>query len=121
MTLAEVTCGGTDTGMLRTTVLLFGLAAASPIVAGCDEEAQLLGRKFQAAGAAIQDPNLPGAMRSITDLGTDSRYYTMVRGWLAQQLKGDRSIVVSAGVGRKPRIEARIRFLEEAIRAIDLE
>lgn len=106
--------------MLRVALLLCA-AAASPSAGGGDEEAQQLGRKVQAAGAAILDPGLPGAMRVITDLGTDSRYYTMVRGWLSQQLKGDRSIVASAGAGRKPRIETRIRFLEEAIRAIDLE
>ena len=109
------------TGTLRPTILLFGLAAISPAVAGNDEEALHLGRQVQAAGAAILDPGLPGALRAITALGTDSRYYTMVRGWLTQQLKGDRSIVAAAGVGRKPRIEARIRFLEDAIRAIDLE
>ena len=97
------------------------LALASPAVAGDDEEARQLGRKVLAAAAAILDPNLPGAMRAITELGTDSRYYIMVRGWLDQQLKGDRSIVAAAGAGRNRFIEVRISFLEEAIRAVDLE
>ena len=92
-------------------MLLLCLIWANLAAAGGDEEAQQLGWQVRAAGA----------MRAITDLGTDSRYYTMVRGWLHEQLKGDRSIVAAAGAGVKPRLEARIRFLEKAIRAIDLE
>ena len=107
--------------MRQATILLLCLVSANFAVAGGDEEARQLGRKVTAAGAAILDPESTGAMRAITDLGTDSRYYTMVRGWLQQQLKGDRSIVAAAGAGVKPYIESRIRFLEDAIRAIDLE
>jgi len=107
--------------MRWTTMLLLCLIWGNLAAAGSDEEALQLGRQVQAASAAILDPELAGAMRAITDLGTDSRYYTMVRGWLHEQLKGDRSIVAAAGAGVKPRLEARIRFCEKAIRAIDLE
>lgn len=102
-------------------MLLFCLVSANLAAAGGDEEVQQLGRQVQAAAAAILDSEIAGAMRAITDLGTVSRYYTMARGWLHEQLKGDRSIVAAAGVGEKPHLEARIRFLEKAIRAIDLE
>jgi hypothetical protein len=45
----------------------------------------------------------------------------MVRGWLAYQLQADRSIA-AASRGQVPeQVTARIRFLEQAIRAIDLE
>lgn len=90
-------------------------------VAGGDGEALQLGRQVQAAGAAILDPESAGAMQAITDLGTDSRYYAMVRGWLLEQIKGDRSIVAAAGPGGHPHLETRISFLEKAVRAIDLE
>lgn len=106
--------------MLRALAFLLCLVGA-PALAGAEDEARGLGLKVQAAGEAILDPESPGAMRAVTELGTDSRYYTMMRGWLAQQLEGDRSIVAAAAAGSRPRIEARIRFLEQAIRAIDLE
>jgi len=87
----------------------------------CDEELTGLGRQVQAVHRAISDPATPGAMQAIRELGTDSRYYTMVRGWLAMQLKGDESIVAASGPGQRPKIEARIMFVNKALRAIDLE
>ena len=106
---------------MRQGVLFLLWLAAAPVFAGGNDEARQLGLKVQAVGDAILDPESPDAMRAVVDLGTDSRYYTMMRGWLAQQLEGDRSIVAAAAAGSRPRIEARIRFLEQAIRAIDLE
>lgn len=99
---------------------MFACLAATKAV-GCDEEVLELGRRVAAAGAAIRDPDTPGAMYSITELGKDSRHYTMVRGWLALQLHGDESIVAAGAEGERPDIEERIAFLKRAIRAIDLE
>lgn len=80
-----------------------------------------LGRRVQAVREAIQHPDAPGALEAITDLGHDQRYYVMVRGWLAWQRQGDMSIV-DASRGEVPEhIRTRIRFLDRAIRAIDLE
>jgi hypothetical protein len=86
-----------------------------------DREALELGYRVQAVREAIQNPEAPHALQAITDLGHDQRYYVMVRGWLAYQRQGDKSIV-DASRGQAPEhIGARIRFLDQAIRAIDLE
>ena len=86
-----------------------------------DQAALELGRRVEAVRKAIQHPEAPDALQAITDLGHDQRYYVMVRGWLAYQRQGDRSIV-DASRGQAPEhIKARVRFLDRAIRAIDLE
>ena len=71
--------------------------------------------------AVIRDPSAADAMATVTALGTDSRYYTMVRGWLMLALQGDQSILAASDPGERADIEARIDFLRRAIRAIDLE
>ncbi|HAJ91398.1 MAG TPA: hypothetical protein DCO71_02035 [Gammaproteobacteria bacterium] len=86
-----------------------------------DQASLELGRRVQAVQEAIQNPAAPGALQAITDLGHDQRYYVMVRGWLAYQRQGDKSII-DASRGQAPEhILARVRFLDQAIRAIDLE
>jgi len=84
-------------------------------------EACQLGERVQSVSAAIQDPSTPNALEVITDLGTDSRYYTMVRGWLAMRLQGDLSILRASDTVERPEVDARVAFLRIAIRAIDLE
>ncbi len=69
----------------------------------------------------IAQPNIPNALAIVTKLGHDSRYYTMVRGWLVQQLQNDRSIHDAQGNQTSSNIQQRISFLQKAIRAIDLE
>jgi len=86
-----------------------------------DQAALELGQKVLAIREALQNPGGPGAMQAVTDLGRDQRYYVMVRGWLAYQLAGDRSILAAAGGQARTAIRERIRFLEQALRAIDLE
>ena len=86
-----------------------------------DQAALELGRRVEAVRKAIQHPEAPDALQAITDLGHDQRYYVMVRGWIAYQRQGDMSIV-AASRGQAPEpVRARIRFLDRAIRAIDLE
>ena len=86
-----------------------------------DQAALELGRRVQAVREAIQHPEAPDALQAITDLGHDQRYYVMVRGWLLYQRQGDMSIA-DASRGQTPgHIRTRIRFLDRAIRAIDLE
>jgi hypothetical protein len=86
-----------------------------------DQAALELGYRVQAVQEAIQHPKAPNSMEAITDLGHDQRYYVMVRGWLAYQRQGDMSIA-AASRGQAPEpVRARIRFLDQAIRAIDLE
>jgi hypothetical protein len=87
-----------------------------------DGEALDLGRRVLAVQRAIANPQASNAMDAIVDLGTDSRHYVMVRGWLTMQLQGDLSILnAAADPGARPEIEARAAFLEAAIRNIDLE
>lgn len=86
-----------------------------------DKAAQELGRKVLAIQRALQNPKAPGAIKAVTELGHDSRYYVMVRGWLTQELAGAQSIR-DANRGQVPReLTERIAFLHQAIRAIDLE
>ena len=86
-----------------------------------DQTAMELGRKVLAVREAIQNPGGPKAMKAVTDLGGDQRYYVMVRGWLSYQLDGDRSIFHAAKGQIGDEVKQRIQFLEKAIRAIDLE
>jgi len=86
-----------------------------------DHEAMELGRKVLAVRQAIQSPGEAGAMLAVTELGHDQRYYVMVRGWLSFQLEGDRSILAAAGEQTPIEVRERITFLQQAIRAIDLE
>lgn len=86
-----------------------------------DQTAMELGRKVLAVREAIQNPGGPKAMKAVTDLGGDQRYYVMVRGWLSYQLNGDRSILHAAKGQTGDEVKQRIQFLEKAIRAIDLE
>jgi hypothetical protein len=87
----------------------------------CDAQALQLGYRVLAVRAAIHEPAAPGAMAAILELGTDSRYYVMVRGWLSMQLQADQSLLEVGGVAARPEIAARVEFLDSAIRALDLE
>ncbi|MEN8206648.1 MAG: hypothetical protein ABFS24_11615 [Pseudomonadota bacterium] len=86
-----------------------------------DAEAIELGYRVSAINEALQNPGAPGAMQAITDLGHEQRYYIMVRGWLMYQLQGDMNIVQAMQEQAPNTIRARIDFVKQAIRAIDLE
>ena len=86
-----------------------------------DQTAHDLGRKVFAVQQALKNPKAPGAMKAITDLGHDSRYYVMVRGWLVQELAGAESIRDANREKAPAELRERIDFLHKAIRAIDLE
>jgi hypothetical protein len=110
-------------------LLTFGVAVVFVVSLGTHaaessdqiDEATRIGQQVLAIKAALDNPGTPDAMQAVMDLGTDSRYYVMVRGWLSQQLSGDRSIANSSQGDVHPDLERRIEFLEQAIRAIDLE
>ena len=100
-------------------VLFFStISAASELT---DAEAAELGYRISAINTALQNPAAPGAMQAITDLGHDQRYYVMVRGWLMYQLQGDMSILQASQGQAQESIRARVDFIRQAIRAIDLE
>ena len=94
------------------------ICAASELT---DAEAMELGYRISAINAALQNPAAPGAMRAITDLGHDQRYYVMVRGWLMYQLQGDTSILQASQGPAQEAVRVRVDFIQRAIRAIDLE
>jgi hypothetical protein len=110
-------------------LLTFGVAVVFVVSLGTHaaessgqiDEATRIGQQVLAIKAALDNPGTPDAMQAVMDLGTDSRYYVMVRGWLSLQLKGDRNIANASQGEVSPEIERRIEFLEQAIRAIDLE
>jgi hypothetical protein len=106
-----------------TLLIVFTLMHAAGVAAnpGPENEAALLGQQVLAIKAALYDPSAPGAMQAVRDLGLDSRYYVMVRGWLGLQLEGDRDIAGASRDKASHEVRRRIEFLERAIRAIDLE
>ena len=95
--------------------------APSQTLSQQDTEALELGRKVLAVKAAIQAPTDPGSLDAVRDLGLDSRYYVMVRGWLSMELSGGTSIIEASRENVNPQIRQRVDFLKKAIRAIDLE
>ena len=85
------------------------------------QTALALGCRVLAIREAIRNPQAPGAMEAVTDLGHDQRYCVMVRGWLAYQLQGDMSLLAASREQPGDQLRMRIEFLRAAIRAIDLE
>jgi len=85
------------------------------------QEALRVGNLVLAIHVALEDPTAPDAMSSVVELGTDSRYYVLVRGWLSEQLKADQSIVDARRDDVPAKVSKRETFLKQAIRAIDLE
>ena len=102
-----------------------GSAGGGPLEPGdlsrAHEHALWLGHRVLAIAEAVRNPDEPDAMAAVLELGLDSRYYVMVRGWLVAQLRGDMSISQARNGDVSPQIAARIAFPEKAIRAIDLD
>jgi len=86
-----------------------------------DQAALELGHKVQAIQRVLRNPKAPDALKAVTELGHDSRFYVMVRGWLREQLAGDQSILDANKGQASKEVMDRISFLQKAIRAIDLE
>ena len=86
-----------------------------------DLHALELGRKVLAVKAALAAHEDPNSLKAIRDLGLDSRYYVMVRGWLSMELSGAKSILDASRDNPNPQIQQKADFLKKAIRAIDLE
>ncbi len=105
-------------------VLVMFVAQVVPVHAGDDSPDPIaceLGAGVLEVASAISDPSRDGAMDAITTLGTDSRYYLMVRGWLVQQIAADRSILSTGSGASRDDLKNRVAELERAIRLIDLE
>ncbi len=90
-----------------------------------DKHALELGRKIIRIKAALQIPEKQASVDAVTELGLDSRYYVMVRGWILQHINMTQSYLGTTtykeSEQRKSEIDDRIASLQKMLRAIDLE
>ncbi|WP_110457089.1 hypothetical protein [Shewanella algidipiscicola] len=84
------------------------------------QEQQHIGAMVQSLKHAIRTPS-PESLDIVVRYGTDSRYYTMIRGWLVQELSGVESQLASQNEGDNPEQDALAAHLRACIRRIDLE
>lgn len=110
--------------------LLFLIAAIAIVLTGASNaagknpkiEVQRIGAMVLAIDAALKAPAKKESLETIVSYGTDSRHYVMIRGWLAELLKGTESQLDAV---RDPKLKAKHQekatFLKKAIRRIDLE
>lgn len=110
---------------LLSTIAAISFATGSPqkaVTPAAASETLLLGEMVEKLQVAIKSPPTEEAMETIVFYGTDSRYYTMVRGWLTQEQLGLASqLSVSQPEKLRVQLQARADFLTRAIRAVDLE
>lgn len=84
-------------------------------------EAYQIGEMVQLVQAAL-DLRDESSLQTIGLYGTDSRYYSMIRGWLFQELVGVESqMYASKDESRIEELQTHSDFLKESIRLIDLE
>ncbi len=93
-----------------------------------------IGVMIEAISAALAKPTDPSSLETISQYGTDSRYYVMIRGWLVQELSGVQSqldatlsaqsradSITASDLETKQSFIDKVAFLQRAIRRIDLE
>lgn len=83
------------------------------------QEQQYIGAMVQSLTQAIRTPS-PESLDIVAHYGTDSRYYTMIRGWLVQELSGVESQLSSQKGAVNPEQAALAAHLRACIRRIDL-
>jgi hypothetical protein len=90
-----------------------------------DQRALEVGKKVLAVQAALQSPCETSAMDAIKDLGHDSRYYVLTRGWIHQHLRMAESYRDTQKYREteeyQKQVDKRIQCLQKMIRALDLE
>ena len=87
-----------------------------------NSEEYKIGVMVKAVAKALKSPEKAGSLKVISEYGTDTRYYTMIRGWLVQELKGAESLLsVNKDKPRGKHFQQKVDFLKKAIRRIDLE
>ncbi len=97
------------------------LSEASVVKESGTEEYKI-GVMIKALSRAIASPDEPDSLQIITQYGTDSRYYVMIRGWLVQVLSGVQSqLDANRNDNAQEILIERVDFLTQAIRRIDLE
>ena len=112
--------------VMRVPVIVTVLVAviATPAMASepLQSEEYAIGVMVKSLDNAIQHPSAD-ALELISQYGTDSRYYVMIRGWLVQELQGANSQLAANRKEdmHKAKLQQRVDFLQQAIRRIDLE
>lgn len=105
---------------------LFAIPAMATEPTKSDEYA--IGVMVKSLDNAIAHPSNE-SLSIITNYGTDSRYYVMIRGWLVQELQGAESqldayhsdVLDNSQAEQKSKLQQKVDFLKQAIRRIDLE
>lgn len=105
---------------------LFAIPALATEPTQSDEYA--IGVMVKSLDHAIKHPS-NSSLATITEYGTDSRYYVMIRGWLVQELQGVKSQLAAYRLDtldtsddqHRARLQHKVDFLTQAIRRIDLE
>ena len=77
-----------------------------------------VGGAIKSVDAALSDYLNSNAMTTIVLYGTDTRYYSLIRGWLLQRISGLESQTAKESSVAQ---QQELRFLREALRRIDLE
>lgn len=112
--------------------LAASLLSSTPVTAKdsnfYDESSQTyrVGIMVEEISDALTRPNDTESLVTISQYGTDSRYYVMIRGWLVQELAGvqsqlDASQTNESNSENKQKFIDKVTFLQQAIRRIDLE
>ncbi len=95
------------------------------LVMSCKSENDIYvhaGKMVSEVSLSLSDIEREGALDSIAEYGTDTRYYVLIRGWLKQELEGVESLLaVVKDEERKNTLIKKQTFLNRAIRRIDLE
>lgn len=107
-------------------IILFYFSSASIVQASCasqgNNEVYALGEMVQKLQVALMPPFDALSLQTIQYYGTDTRYYTMIRGWLSQELQGVESqLGASQDAQDMSRLQKKSDFLQQAIVLIDLE
>jgi hypothetical protein len=110
--------------LLLSTTLVFSIPVSAIQASAHDDYVQayeigIMVQQLQLALTASEDVN---SLTTIQHYGTDSRYYSMIRGWLMQELLGSQS---QLNASNDPlyidKFQQQTDFLKQAIRMIDLE
>jgi hypothetical protein len=110
--------------LLLTTILAFSIPVSAVQTTEHDDyvhayEIGIMVQQLQIALAAPEDAN---SLTTIKQYGTDSRYYSMIRGWLMQELLASESqLSASDNQLYIDKFQQKADFLKQAIRMIDLE
>jgi hypothetical protein len=114
--------------MHRTITLILCLISTQVTIASAapkdvkQSEKYKIGVMVKAIAAAIKAPEKPASLKTISDHGTDSRYYVMIRGWFIQDMKGTESqLNATRDPARKAKLQQKVHFLKKSLRRIDLE